>query len=113
MCTRRFKATASERHRYSDTANVTAHFGIHRRRASTASERRRCNRISPTRWCLLTQLVGMASKSTKAAENVYAPLLGQGKGHLPTREYIIMDRLIPILTPLSSHWTVPLSEGNV
>jgi hypothetical protein len=29
--------------------------------------------------------------------------LGQGKGHLPAREYII---LIPILTPLSCHWTM-------
>jgi hypothetical protein len=52
------------------------------------------------------------SKSTKATENVYAPLvmvsLGAGKGHLPACEYIIMDRLIPILTPLSCHWTVPL-----
>jgi hypothetical protein len=37
--------------------------------------------------------------------------LGQGKGHLPAREYIIMDRLILILTPLSSHWTVPLKEN--
>jgi hypothetical protein len=34
--------------------------------------------------------------------------LGQGKGHLPAREDIIMDRLIPILTPLSCRWTVPL-----
>jgi hypothetical protein len=35
--------------------------------------------------------------------------LGQGKGHLPAREYIRMDRLIPILTPLCSHWTIPLT----
>ncbi len=35
--------------------------------------------------------------------------LGQGKGHLPARENIRMDLLIPILTPLSFHWTVPLS----
>ena len=35
--------------------------------------------------------------------------LGQSKGHLPAREDIIMDRLIPILTHLSSHWTVPLT----
>ncbi len=34
--------------------------------------------------------------------------LGQSKGHLPAREDIIMDRLIPILTHLSSRWTVPL-----
>ncbi len=37
-------------------------------------------------------------------------LLGQSKGHLPAREDIIMDRLIPILTHLSSRWTVPLSD---
>jgi hypothetical protein len=36
--------------------------------------------------------------------------LGQGKGQLPAKEYIRMDRLIPILTHLSSHWTVPLSK---
>jgi hypothetical protein len=29
----------------------------------------------PTLFCLLTQLVGMASKSIKVAENVYAPLM--------------------------------------
>jgi hypothetical protein len=34
--------------------------------------------------------------------------LGHGKGHLPAKEYIRMDRLIPILTHLSSHWTVSL-----
>ncbi len=42
---------------------LTTHFGIHRRQ------------ISSTLLCLLTQQVGMASKSTKAAENVYAPLV--------------------------------------
>jgi hypothetical protein len=31
---------------------------------------------------------------------------------LPAREYIIRNRLIPILTPLSSRWTVPLSGGG-
>ncbi len=36
---------------------------------------RRCNRISPTLLCLLTQQLGMASKSTKVAENIYAPLV--------------------------------------
>jgi hypothetical protein len=46
------------------------HFGLHRCCAATASELRRWNRISPTLLCLLTQEVGMASKSTKAAENV-------------------------------------------
>jgi hypothetical protein len=35
----------------------------------------RCNRISPKLLCLLTHQVRMASKSTKAAENVYAPLV--------------------------------------
>ncbi len=35
--------------------------------------------------------------------------LGQRKGHLPAGEYIIRNRLIPILTPLSSRWTVPLT----
>ncbi len=47
----------------------------------------------------------MASKSTKAAENVCEALvmvpLGQGNGHLLAKEYIIMDRLISILTHLS------------
>ncbi len=36
--------------------------------------------------------------------------LGHGKGHLPAREYVIRNRLIPILTPLSSRWTVPLIQ---
>jgi hypothetical protein len=48
-------------------------FGIHC--ADTVSELRRFNIISPTLLCLLTQQVGMASKSTKAAENVSAPLV--------------------------------------
>ncbi len=34
--------------------------------------------------------------------------LGHSKGQLPAKEYIRMDRLIPILTHLSFHWTVPL-----
>ncbi len=54
---------------------LTTHFGILRRCAATASELRRCNQISPTLLCLLTQQDGMASKSTKATENVYAPLV--------------------------------------
>jgi hypothetical protein len=54
---------------------LTTHFGIHRRCAATALELRRCNRVSPTLLCLLTQQVGMASKSTKAAKNFYAPLV--------------------------------------
>jgi hypothetical protein len=32
--------------------------------------------------------------------------LGQGKGQLPAREYIIKDWFKLILTPLSYHWTV-------
>ncbi len=35
--------------------------------------------------------------------------LGQGKEHLPARQFVILDRLIPILTHLSCHWTVPLN----
>jgi hypothetical protein len=51
------------------------------------------------------------------AENVYAPLmmvvsLGARERTLAgKRLYIRMDRLIPILTPLSSHWTVPLNNN--
>jgi hypothetical protein len=91
---------------------LTPHFGILRRCAATASEFRRCNQISPTLLSLLTQQVGMASKSSNALRTFmllswWCPL-GQSKGHLPAREDIIMDRLIPILTHLSSHWTVPL-----
>ena len=44
---------------------LTTHFGI----------LRRCNGISPTLLWLLTQPVGMASKSTTAAKNVNAPLV--------------------------------------
>ncbi len=57
------------------TWHEKGNFGIHPRCAATASELRRFNRISPTLLCLLTQQVGMASKSTKAAENVDAPLV--------------------------------------
>ena len=58
------------------TADVlTAHFGILRRCAATASEYRRCNGISPTLLCLLTQPVGMASKSTTAAKYIYDTLV--------------------------------------
>jgi hypothetical protein len=34
--------------------------------------------------------------------------LGHGKEHLPAKQFVILDRLIPILTHLSCHWTVPL-----
>jgi hypothetical protein len=34
--------------------------------------------------------------------------LGQGKWHLPAIQFILAVRLIPILTHLSSRWTVPL-----
>jgi hypothetical protein len=54
---------------------LTTHFGIHRRCAATASEFRRCNQISPTLLSLLTQQVGMASKSNNAADNVYETLV--------------------------------------
>ena len=54
---------------------LTEHFGILGRCAATASEHRRCNGINPTLLSLLTQPVGMASKSTTAAKYVYAPLV--------------------------------------
>ena len=54
---------------------LTTHFGILRRCAATASVYRRCNGISPTLLWLLTQPVGMASKSTTAAKYVYALLV--------------------------------------
>ena len=65
---------------YSDAVMIidealTEHFGIHRRCSATASAHRRCNRISPTLCCLLTQPVRMASKSTTDAENIYASLV--------------------------------------
>ncbi len=96
-----------------NTADVlTAHFGIYRRCAATASEFRRCNRICPTLQCLLTQLVGMASISTEAAETFmifsWWCLLGLGKWHLPAIQFILTVWLIPILARLSSRWTVSL-----
>jgi hypothetical protein len=63
---RRCAVTASEYRRCNDS---------NRRCAATASEFRRCNQISPTLLSLLTQQVGMASKSNNAAENAYAPLV--------------------------------------
>ncbi len=54
---------------------LTTHFGIHRRCAATASEFQRCNQISPTLLSLLTQQVGMVSKSNNAADNVYETLV--------------------------------------
>ncbi len=59
----------------------------------------------------------IASKSTKAAENVYFPLvmvsIGARQRTLSGKrvQYIIMDRLIPILTPLICRWTVPLTSS--
>jgi hypothetical protein len=45
----------------------------------------------------------MASKCTKDAGNVYAPLvmvsIGAGKGHLKEGQFIKMDRKKPILPP--------------
>jgi hypothetical protein len=58
------------------TADVlTEHFGIHQRCAATPSELWHYNRIIPTLLCLLTQQVGMSSKSTKDDENVHACLV--------------------------------------
>jgi hypothetical protein len=54
---------------------LTTHFGIHRHCAATASEFRRCNQTSPTLLSLLTQQVGMTSKSNNAADNVYKTLV--------------------------------------
>ncbi len=57
-------------------ANVlTTHLGIQWCSAATASEFWRCNQISPTLLSLLTQQVGMASKSNNAADNVYETLM--------------------------------------
>jgi hypothetical protein len=59
-------------------ANVlTTHLGIHRCwvAIATASEFRRCNQISPTLLSLLTQQVGMVSKSNNAADNLYETLV--------------------------------------
>jgi hypothetical protein len=54
----------------------------------------------------------MASKSTTAAKYVmllsWGCPLGHGKWHLPAIQFILTVRLIPILTHLSSRWTVPL-----
>ncbi len=83
---------------------LTTHFGIHGCCTATASEFRRCNQISPT---LLWRQKVIMSLTTFMKLSWWCPL-GQGKWHLPAKEYIIMDRLIPILTHLSSHWTVPL-----
>ncbi len=54
---------------------LTAHFGILWSCTATASEFHRCNQISPTLLSLLTQQVGMASKSNNAADNVYETLV--------------------------------------
>ncbi len=55
----------------------------------------------------------MVLKCTKDAEKFmllswWCPL-GHGKEHLPAKQFVILDRLIPILTHLSCHWTVPLN----
>ncbi len=54
---------------------LTTHFGIHRRCAATTSELQHCNQISPTLLSLLTQQVGMASKSNNAADSIYETLV--------------------------------------
>jgi hypothetical protein len=78
---------------------------------------RRCNTKILGRWeILLIQPVGMAPKSTVLKTFMllsWCCPLGQGKEHLAAREFIIMDRLIPILTPLSSRWTVPFGASAI
>jgi hypothetical protein len=37
--------------------------------------------------------------------------LGPGKGHLPARQFIKMDGLIPVSTHLCFHLTVPLTSN--
>jgi hypothetical protein len=72
------------------TADVfNAHFGIHRRCAATASESQRCNWISPTVYW--PKRLGWRQKVLKPMKTFTA-------------------RLIQILTPLSSRWTVPLNQ---
>ncbi len=39
--------------------------------------------------------------------------LGHGKWHLPAIQFILAVRLIPILTHLSSRWTVPLRHHAI
>jgi hypothetical protein len=93
------------------TGKNNQRFGILRRCAATASEHRRCNGISPTLLCLLTQPVGMASKSTTAAKYVYDTLVmvSLGAWKMTFAGNTLAVRLIPILTHLSSRWTVPLT----
>ncbi len=56
----------------------------------------------------------MASKSTTAANYVYDTLvmvsLGAWKITFAGNKFILAVGLIPILTHLSSRWTVPLSD---
>ena len=64
-----YTITASEYRRCNDHSDLlTEHFGILQRCAATVSEHRCCNGISPTLLCLLTQPVGIASKSTTVAK---------------------------------------------
>ncbi len=59
----------------------------------------------------------MASKSTTAAENVYAPLvmvsLWARKRTLAGKRGHHNRSIDTILTPLSSHWTVPLMRSSL
>ncbi len=95
------------------TADVlTSHFGIHRIlhsysvAALTVKELVLC-------FCIYRpNRLGWRQKVLKPLKKFmllswWCPL-GQDKGNLLAREYIIMNRLIPILTHLSSHWKVPL-----
>ncbi len=103
------------------------HFGIHRR----------CNDYSRRFTCTFWDTLTLRSYSSDAVTelvlccSVYWPNLlgwcknvlktlktfmllswwcplGQDKEHLLARQFIILDRLIPILTHLSCHWTGPV-----
>ncbi len=92
---------------------LTTHFGLHRRCAATASEFKlvlRCCLYWPNRSGWRQKVIMPLTTFMKLSW--WCPL-GQGKWHLPAKECIIMDRLIPILTHHSSHWTVPLKKPDV
>ncbi len=71
----------------------------------------RCNRKPTGRWeILLTQPVGMASKVLSRQLRLSSSRDGVpwAMVNLPAIQFILAVRLIPILTHLSSRWTVPL-----
>jgi len=91
---------------------LTTHFGIHRRCTATASSFNAVIKLVLCSCLYWPNRLGWRQKVIKPLKTFmklswWCPL-GQGKGHLLAKEYIIMDRLIPILTHLSSHLTVPL-----